>query len=87
MIWRVEITEKEGLFDPLGQSIRKDICDLGIRPIDDVRVVHVYLIEGDLSEDKIRTISEELLADQVTQDYHYTQDPLPAAVSGNGSVI
>lgn len=87
MIWRVEITEKEGLSDPLGQNVRKDILDLGIGSAGDVRVVHVYLIEGNISEDQIRTISRELLADQVTQDYHYTQDLFPSAAPDNGSVI
>lgn len=56
MIWRVEIQEKEGIKDSAGESVARDIADLGIRGIAQVRVVLVYLLEGDLSRQQAVTI-------------------------------
>ncbi|MCM8762780.1 MAG: phosphoribosylformylglycinamidine synthase subunit PurL [Candidatus Omnitrophica bacterium] len=45
------------------------MLDLGIKTVEEVRFIQVYIIEGDLSEDKIKRIAEELLVDKVTQIY------------------
>ena len=69
MIWRVEVKEKDGLFDALGQGIQRDIVDLGIQSVPHVHVTHVYIIKGEISEPEIQTIGAQLLADAVTQEY------------------
>ncbi|MCK5581006.1 MAG: phosphoribosylformylglycinamidine synthase subunit PurL [Candidatus Omnitrophica bacterium] len=69
MIWRVEIKEKEGVFDALGERIKKDIIDLGLTSVSQVHIVYVYTIVGDISESQIKQIGRELLADSVTQEY------------------
>ena len=62
--------EKDGFYDAAGESVKKEINDLGFKNrIRDVRFVYVYLIEGDISEAHIKKISEELLIDPVTQEY------------------
>ena len=71
MIWRVEIKEKDGVYDAFGESVVKDISDLGIKSVKKVHVVHVYMINGDIQENEIKVICQELLADRVTQDYSY----------------
>ncbi|MDO8535945.1 MAG: phosphoribosylformylglycinamidine synthase subunit PurL [Candidatus Omnitrophota bacterium] len=72
MLWRVEIREKDGFYDAVGESVKKDISDLGFKnKIKDVKFVYVYLIEADLQESDIRRICEELFIDPVTQDYSY----------------
>lgn len=73
MLWRVEVKEKKGMFDPLGAGIRRDIMDLGLNGVGEVAVVQVYTIDGEIDEAQIRLISEELLTDQVTQDFVYTR--------------
>ena len=57
------------MFDAVGQGIKKDIFDLGIKSVSEVRFVQVYIIEASLSEQGIRKICEELLTDRVAQDY------------------
>jgi len=69
MFWRVEVKDKEGIFDAVGEGIKKDILDLGIRSVQEVSFVQVYTLEGDLSSEEIDTICRELLSDTVSQDY------------------
>ncbi|HQJ16066.1 MAG TPA: phosphoribosylformylglycinamidine synthase subunit PurL [Candidatus Omnitrophota bacterium] len=69
MFWKIEVRDKPGIFDAVGQGIRRDIADLGINGVKDVRFIQVYMIEGSVFEDGIRRICEELLIDRVTQDY------------------
>ncbi len=82
MTWRVEIKDKEHIFDALGEAVHKDIADLGIASIQKVSVTHVYTLEGNLDEIKIRRICEELLINKITQDYTYFSQEVPSILSG-----
>ncbi len=79
MIWRIEIKDKKGLFDSAGESVRKDILELGITSVKEVNVVQVYLLEGDISSSEIEKIASQLLVDQITQEYQIinSSDPYP----------
>ena len=72
MIWRVEIKEKESVFDALGESTARDIADLRITSVSQVQVIQIYTIDGTISENQIRLICERLLVDPITQEYSYT---------------
>jgi phosphoribosylformylglycinamidine synthase subunit PurSL len=72
-VYRVEISVKKGLRDPRGEALQNDIRDLGISAVEKARVNDVYLLEGDLTEDEVRRICTELLADPVIQDYSYAR--------------
>jgi phosphoribosylformylglycinamidine synthase II len=74
MIWRVEIKLKDGLFDAAGEGVQKSIQDLGINTVSKVDVIHVYNLEGTLTEANIQKIGLELLTDPVTQHYSYTSN-------------
>jgi len=76
-MWRIEIREKDGVFDALGESIRKNIRDLGLKQIEDVRVVQVYTLEGDPGKDEVLRIARQLLCDPVTQEYICAQESAP----------
>jgi phosphoribosylformylglycinamidine synthase II len=69
MLYNIEIKDKPGVFDAVGHGIKKDIFDLGIKSVSEVRFVQVYIIEASVSEHQIRKICEELLTDRVSQDY------------------
>src|SRR3990167_6735290 len=72
MLWRVEVKEKDGFYDAVGESVKKDIADLGFKNrIKEVVFVYVYMIEGELNETDIKKISEELLIDHITQEYNH----------------
>ena len=70
-MYRVEISMKNCLRDPRGEALRDDIRDLGITTAEQVRVNDIYLLEGDLGENEIKRICQELLADPVIEEYSY----------------
>ena len=69
MEWKIEIKNKKGVFDPLGNGIRKDILDLGIKGVKKVNVSQVFIISGDIAGSDIERIAGELLADPITEEY------------------
>jgi len=75
MVRRVTVSTRPSFVDSRGEGARKDVLDLGISGVRDVRVSDVYLFEGDVSDDEIRRIAEELLTDFVTQEYVVDEAP------------
>lgn len=75
MQWKIEVSYKPNATDSMGQGIKKDIEDLGITGVDDVKTIQVYIIEGEFSESDIKRICDDLLTDRVTQTYEY-KNPL-----------
>ena len=69
MTWKVIVNNKPGIFDAVGEGVRKDIEDLGITGIKEVKVSQVYILEGDIKEAEVRRIAEDLLTDSITQEY------------------
>ncbi|HEX78566.1 MAG TPA: phosphoribosylformylglycinamidine synthase subunit PurL [Dehalococcoidia bacterium] len=71
---RVEVYVKEDLPDARGQGLARDIYDLGISDVSDVRVVDIYWLGADLKTDELELICRNLLADPVTHSYRYDTD-------------
>ena len=70
---RIEVRLKSHLPDARGQGLVKDIHDLGIATISDVRVVDIYWLDAELDAAILDVIGRSLLADPVTQLYSYQQ--------------
>ena len=68
---RVEVCLKSHLPDPRGLGLVKDIHDLGITTVSNVRVADIYWLDADLTPDKLDLVCQNLLADPVTQEYQY----------------
>ncbi|MCK4352767.1 phosphoribosylformylglycinamidine synthase subunit PurL [candidate division WOR-3 bacterium] len=68
-MWRVEV---EKIDNVEGESIKKDILDLGIK-VDKVEVINVYLLFGEISQKEVQKIAEELLTDKVWETYKINQ--------------
>ncbi|MFA5388549.1 MAG: phosphoribosylformylglycinamidine synthase subunit PurL [Candidatus Omnitrophota bacterium] len=69
MEWKIEIKNRKGVFNPLGNGVKKDILDLGISSVKKVDVSHVFIISGDITESDAKRIAGELLADPITEEY------------------
>jgi len=69
MVYNIEIQEKSANFDAVGAGIKKDILDLGINSVGAVRFIQAYLIEGNLSNQDIGRVCQELLVDEISQSY------------------
>lgn len=69
MIWRVELRNRPGIPDAIGDGIRKDILDLNIKSVCKVEVIPVYILSGDIRRPQVEEIARRLLADPITQTY------------------
>ncbi len=63
----VEVAYNPGVMDPVEESVKKGIRDLGINTISAVRTAKKYLFPADLSDDTIKYISDKLLVNSVVQ--------------------
>jgi len=70
-MYRVEVCLKKHLIDARGQGLIRDIHDLGITTVTNVRVMDIYWLDADLKKGEIEIISSRFLADPVIQDYFY----------------
>jgi phosphoribosylformylglycinamidine synthase len=72
--WRIEIRNRTGVVDAVGDGICGDIADLGISGVPRVRFIRLYMLQGVLTASDVERVAAQLLADPVTQDYRYTHD-------------
>ena len=63
----IEVTYNPGVMDPIEESVKKGIRDLGITAVTSVKTARRYLIEGALSQDELDTICDKLLVNPVIQ--------------------
>ena len=69
MQYKIEVVDKPGIFDAVGAGVAKDIFDLGITGVKEVKFIQAYTLEGNLACGQIISICQELLTDKVAQVY------------------
>jgi len=69
MAWIVEVGYKDRVTDPVGYLIKKEIEDLGIKGVEKVISFNTYGITGEVSEEEIKKIGQELLSDNQIQSF------------------
>ncbi len=78
MVWRVEVRDKEGVFNGQVEGFKAEIHSLGLGPVEDIRTANVYFLIGEATEEQARAIAGSLLIDAVTQEYQlYSQQQTP----------
>ncbi|MBM3244862.1 MAG: phosphoribosylformylglycinamidine synthase subunit PurL [Candidatus Omnitrophica bacterium] len=75
MLYKIEVKDRPGIFDCIGEGTKRDILDLGIKSVEEVAFAQVYNIEGQLSGQEAKMICEELLIDKVVQGYSINEPP------------
>ena len=68
-VFRIEVSSKSSFKDVIGAKTKRKIQQHLNITLDEVYFVKVYLVEGDFSEEIIRTFAESALCDPVTQIY------------------
>ncbi|MBI4974567.1 MAG: phosphoribosylformylglycinamidine synthase subunit PurS, partial [Candidatus Omnitrophica bacterium] len=68
----IEVAYNPGVMDPVEESAKKAILDLGIRSIHAVKTAKKYLIKGRLSPSQINYITDKILYNKVIQ--HIVKD-------------
>ncbi|MDP2044162.1 MAG: phosphoribosylformylglycinamidine synthase subunit PurS, partial [Candidatus Omnitrophota bacterium] len=87
MLYKIEVVDKPGIFDAVGQGVKKDILDLGIKSVKEVKFIQVYTLEGNLACGQIINICQELLTDKVIQDYKILSEASNNSSKTNQHVI
>ncbi len=70
----VEVAYNPGVMDPVEESAKKAIRDMGIEGVESIKTEKRYLIKGRLTGSQFKTICERLLYNKVIQ--HVVQAPL-----------
>jgi phosphoribosylformylglycinamidine synthase II len=63
----VEVAYNPGVMDPVEESVRKGIADLGVAGLRAVRTAKKYLLWGDITEEVLQSICDKLLVNSVVQ--------------------
>jgi len=63
----VEVAYNPGVMDPVEESVKKGIRDLGIRGIDSVKTSKKYILKGRITQKDLTTICEKLLVNRTVQ--------------------
>jgi phosphoribosylformylglycinamidine synthase II len=63
----VEVAYNPGVMDPVEESVKKGIRDLGINTVTAVRTAKKYLLWGEFSAETLQSICEKLLVNSVVQ--------------------
>ncbi|MCX7982964.1 MAG: phosphoribosylformylglycinamidine synthase subunit PurS [Syntrophales bacterium] len=73
MVVRIEVGFKSHVIDAQGEKIARRIRDhLGL-PVDSVRTVEVYTLEGDFTNEELEEIARGPLSDPIIQEYRIGQ--------------
>jgi len=77
----VEVAYNPGVMDPVEESVKKAVRDLGITRVESVKTAQRYYLSGKLSPGDIELISSKLLVNSVIQHVVTTQErvSLPSA--------
>ena len=65
--WVVEITYNPGVMDPVEESVKKGIFDLGIKEVEKVKTAICYYIQGRLSDAEKALIIDKILSNKLIQ--------------------
>ena len=83
MYWRVEVKDKEGVFNSCSEELKTEIKDCGLGEVEDVRIRTVYFLIGTLESQEAHCIADRLLIDKVIQEYDLFSEsekpPIPPA--------
>lgn len=74
----IEVRKKEGLPDGRAVAVLESAQDLGVEALERVQVGRLYVLQGQLSEDALDTVREELLCDPVAEEARVGEDHLPS---------
>jgi len=65
---RVEVKDKENIYDSVAEGLKKDILDLGIKTVKDVEYIQVYTLGGVFSSEELKRVADIVLTDKVSQE-------------------
>ena len=85
MLWEVEIRPTQGEVDRDGLRVLAESKGLGLTSVTSVAATRSFLLQGNLDEDSVASISQTLLVDPVTETFELRQ--LTRSVSEGGGQL
>ncbi|MHC4372641.1 MAG: phosphoribosylformylglycinamidine synthase subunit PurL [Planctomycetota bacterium] len=73
----VEVHLKSGVTDPVAESVKSALADMGAQQVSSVRTGRKYVLLGNVSEDELQTIARRILANDCIEDVIYGMDTDP----------
>ncbi|MDV2989721.1 MAG: phosphoribosylformylglycinamidine synthase subunit PurL [Dehalogenimonas sp.] len=86
MIYRIDVSPVSNLTDRRGAALLKDIADLNLSGVTNVRVSDVYWLKGDIERSDADIVGRELLADPVTETFSVEQ-PVEKSFTGQAVLV
>lgn len=65
---RIEVKDRENIFDAVREGLKKNVLDLGIKTVKDAEYIQVYSLRGDFDSGDVQKIAKEILTDMVSQE-------------------
>ncbi len=87
MWYKIEVVDKSGIFDALGQSVKRGILGLGIKNVKQVKFIQVYNLLGSVTLEEVKSICENLLSDKVAQVYRILGVANKASFGSNAHLV
>ncbi|MCK4234103.1 phosphoribosylformylglycinamidine synthase subunit PurL [candidate division WOR-3 bacterium] len=71
MYYRIEVSTKPELPDPIGEDIKKDIYHLGLENIKNIRFIRIFILKTKkIKKTALLKISKDILADPISDIYN-----------------
>ena len=74
---QIEVHLKSGVTDPVAESVRSALGDMGAGDVASVRTARKYVLLGTISEQEAETIARRILANDCIEDVIYGTDAEP----------
>jgi len=74
MTYNVKIGYLDGVKNATADIVKKDIEDLGVKSVKNVRVIQLYLIDAEISSQQLEAVCVKLLSDSVVQWYKASEE-------------
>jgi len=72
MYYRIEVSTKSSLPDSVGDELEKDVLHLGIKSVEDIRFIRVFILKMKrVNKDTLNTIAKNILSDPVSDTTDY----------------
>ena len=71
MTYRIEVTPKPGFMTEAAAAVVAQGRDVGLNAVDGVTISRIYFIDGEIDDQTVTTICDEVLADDVVESYTY----------------
>ncbi len=81
MAERIEVFNKAGFADVHGDEVKAAIEPLGIRTVEAVQSIRVFLIEGEMDREQLERVGTELLVDPVCEEYYIGRTGAPTGLA------